>query len=137
MLKAISGSNNFQINGLLTVHMQLDMAEEFLRVYRHVLPDYSRVVEQMTSGKLLALLIAPTYSNETPGDIVNQFRDFCGPVNCELARLIYPKSLRALAGNKTNARNSIVENGIHCTDLPEDSAIECSFFFDVLAKIQL
>jgi len=44
----------------------------------------------------------------------------------ELARQLRPNSIRALFG-RTKAKNAI-----HCTDLPEDSALEVEYFFKIL-----
>jgi len=57
---------------------------------------------------------------------VEEFREFAGPADSEIARYLRPKSLRAKFGlNK-------VENAVHCTDLPEDGVLEAEFFFNVL-----
>ena len=50
-----------------------------------------------------------------------EFRDFCGPYDPTIAKIIAPKSLRALYG-KTK-----VLDAVHCTDLEDDCTLEvCS-----------
>jgi nucleoside-diphosphate kinase len=127
-LLSFISSNNYQINGCFSVQLTMVMAEEFFNSYRGVFPDYSSMIESMVCGPLLALTISSknSYENE---DIVNSFRDFCGPNNPELARILRPKSLRAAFGE------TIVRNAVHCTDLPEDGEMECRYFFDTLANL--
>ena len=67
--------------------------------------------------------------------IVPAFRELCGPNNCELAALLNAKSLRALVG-VPGMKTNIVQNGIHCTDLPDDGFMECSYFFETIAKLK-
>ena len=43
-----------------------------------------------------------------------------------MARTLRPQTLRALFGLDK------VKNGIHCTDLPEDSVLEVEYFFRIL-----
>jgi len=59
-------------------------------------------------------------------DVVNKFREFCGPHDPELAKTLRPKTLRAAFGSDR------VKNGIHCTDLPEDGVLESEYFFNIL-----
>ena len=54
-------------------------------------------------------------------NVVADFRDFCGPNETELAKVLRPKSLRALFGETR------VRNAVHCTDLPEDGGLECEY----------
>lgn len=58
------------------------------------------------------------------------FRQLVGPRDPELARVLRPTTLRARFGI-TRQRHAI-----HCTDLPEDSALETSYFFSVLQQQQ-
>lgn len=68
-----------------------------------------------------------TYPRHTsPPSNPPQFRELCGPMDPELARVLRPKSLRAMFGlNK-------IRNGVHCTDLAEDGSLEVSYFFTIL-----
>jgi nucleoside diphosphate kinase len=53
-------------------------------------------------------------------NVVTALRDFCGPYDPELARVINPNSLRAKYG-LDKARNAV-----HCSDLKEDAALDVS-----------
>ena len=64
-------------------------------------------------------------------DVVAQFRELTGPLSPELARVLRPKSLRALFGR------DIALNGIHCTDLLDDGEMECAYVFHTLASLSL
>lgn len=62
----------------------------------------------------------------SPPSTPTQFRQLCGPMDPELARVLRPNSLRALFGlNK-------IKNGVHCTDLQQDGQLETSYFFTLL-----
>lgn len=50
-----------------------------------------------------------------------------GPYDPELCRYLYPSTLRAKLGN------DVPRNALHCTDLAEDAALECSYFFQLMA----
>ena len=96
-------------------------AEEFLGVYKGILPEYSRLVETLTTGCCFALEIRQQ-------DSVKKFREFCGPFDPQLAKVLRKKSLRSIFGLDR------VRNAVHCTDLPEDGALECEFFFKTLLE---
>ena len=49
-----------------------------------------------------------------------------GPRDPDIARKLRPGSLRARFGL------NCVQNGVHCTDLPEDGPLEIQYFFKVL-----
>ena len=53
------------------------------------------------------------------GDIVNNFRNFVGPYDPEIAQHLEPTTLRAKFGSDR------VKNAVHCTDLAEDGVLEC------------
>lgn len=51
-----------------------------------------------------------------------------GPLDPEIARVLRPDSLRAKFGFDK------VRNAVHCTDLPEDGALETHYFFKILQE---
>ena len=65
-------------------------------------------------------------------EIVERFREFCGPVRVEIARALYPDSLRARFGAADGCGGEAGAGGVHCTDLPEDGVLECRYVFEVL-----
>eukprot|EP01038_Epipyxis_sp_PR26KG_P005045 gene5045-7042_t len=119
-------NNNFIIHGIFTIHCTVNMIEEIFDVYRDVLINYSSMIEQLCSGPLMAVMVSDEDFNS---DTVTNFREFSGPTNPEIARTLYPKSLRAQFGV------DIVRNGVHCTDLSDDGEMECKFFFETLANL--
>ena len=114
----------FNIEAVLSVHMTMDIIEHLFEVYRGIYPNYVQVMEHLCSGPCLAIMI--TNSN---GDTVSEFRDFCGPFDSRLAKVLRPKSLRAKFGLDT------VYNVLHCTDLSDDGSMECEFLFNTLASL--
>jgi nucleoside-diphosphate kinase len=57
-------------------------------------------------------------------EVVETFRVHAGPWAVEVAKELYPDTIRAHVG-KDRTRNAI-----HCTDLPKDSVMEeCEYFF--------
>lgn len=138
VINSIIKHGGFAIAGVMSVHLHSDMADEFFKVYKRLCPSYSALLEQMCSGPCIALIIEPSNENTSSldgGHIVTEFREFCGPNNCELAATLRPKSLRALVG-VPGIKTNIIENGIHCTDLPDDGFMECSYFFNTLCAIK-
>mmetsp|Transcript_3442 Transcript_3442/g.5367 ORF Transcript_3442/g.5367 Transcript_3442/m.5367 type:complete len:332 (-) Transcript_3442:147-1142(-) len=123
VMSAIAESG-FQISAVFSVHLTLSMAEEMFEVYRGVFMDYTKTLEHMCITPVLAVMITAPH-----GDIVGEFRDFVGPLNPALARVLRPKSLRAIYGE------DLVHNAVHCTDLPEDGEMECRYFFETLASL--
>ncbi|KAJ3076948.1 Nucleoside diphosphate kinase 7 [Podochytrium sp. JEL0797] len=120
----------YKITDAETFYLDRVNAEEFLEVYKTVVPEYQKMVDQLTSGPLIALEIShPTKPSDPAEPIVSQFREFVGPNDPELARKLRPKSLRALYGADK------VKNAVHCTDLEEDGVLEVQFFFRIMASM--
>eukprot|EP00092_Neocalanus_flemingeri_P000607 GFUD01000648.1.p1 GENE.GFUD01000648.1~~GFUD01000648.1.p1 ORF type:complete len:385 (+),score=98.14 GFUD01000648.1:37-1191(+) len=117
-------NGGFQIFALETFHLDFGKAEEFLEVYKGVLENYGDVVKQLSSGMCLAMEIG--LENENSSEVVMKFREFCGPQDSEIAKLLRPMTLRARFGE------NLAHNAIHCTDLPEDGPLEVEYFFRVL-----
>jgi nucleoside-diphosphate kinase len=59
---------------------------------------------------------------------IEAFREVVGPLDPEIARVLRPDSLRAKFGFDK------VRNAVHCTDLPEDGALETHYFFKILQE---
>ncbi|XP_076753169.1 nucleoside diphosphate kinase homolog 7 [Xylocopa sonorina] len=98
-------------------------AEEFLEVYKGVLPDYAAMVRELQSGPCIAMEIK---HNDDKYDVQGEFRKLCGPMDPDIARQVRPDTLRAKYG-KTK-----VQNAVHCSDLPEDGTLEVEYFFKIL-----
>jgi len=134
-VNAILNHGGFSIAGVMMTHLHSDMADEFLRVYRKIIPLYSSLIEQFSGGPLMAVMITRSSYGSSDMPIGPEFREFCGPMNCELAALIRPNSMRAKLGNP-GVKTNIVQNGVHCTDLEDDGFMECSYFFKTIASIK-
>lgn len=79
------------------------------------------MLDQLTSGPIIVMEIGGQSES-----IVQEFRQFCGPNDPELAVHLRPKSIRAHFGADK------IKNGIHCTDLPDDGPLEVEYFFKIL-----
>jgi nucleoside-diphosphate kinase len=112
-------SQGYEISAITTVNFDKTQAEEFLEVYKGVVPDYSDHVIQLSSGQCVALEIRAE-------NCVKTFRMSAGPWDASMAKELYPASIRG----KYAFDN--VRNAIHCTDLPKDAPLECEYVFNIL-----
>ncbi|ORX86756.1 nucleoside diphosphate kinase [Anaeromyces robustus] len=78
--------------------------------------DFSKVVEYMTSGPIIAMILSKK-------DAIKSLVEFLGPSDPDVARVENPKSLRAKYG-----KNAFY-NGLHCSLTFEDAKKEIGFFF--------
>ncbi|XP_077552893.1 nucleoside diphosphate kinase homolog 7 [Haemaphysalis longicornis] len=112
-------NSGFEVTALEMFHLDCAKAEEFLLVYKGVVPNYTNMVQQLCCGPCLALEVR----GPDPSRCALDFKELVGPADPVLARKLYPGSLRAQAGRDQH------RNAVHCTDVPEDSRIEVEFFF--------
>eukprot|EP00347_Sterkiella_histriomuscorum_P013690 403363739 len=119
ILDAILGEG-FEISALEMFYLDKSTAEEFFEIYKGIMPEYSQMIDHVSSG-------GPVIALEIRQDnAVDLFRRFCGPHDPDQARDLNPKSLRAKHGLDK------IRNGVHCTDLAEDGVLECEYFFSIL-----
>ncbi|XP_045603179.1 nucleoside diphosphate kinase homolog 7 isoform X2 [Procambarus clarkii] len=121
IMKAIK-DEGFEISALQMFRMDKVQAEEFLEVYKGVVPEYPGMIQQLVSGPSLAMEITSIHGADTP----TKFREFVGPSDPVVARELRPHSLRARFGEDK------VKNAVHCSDLPEDGPLEVEYFFKIL-----
>jgi len=110
----------FEISALQLFNLDKPTAEEFLEVYKGVVPEYSQMVDELTSGPCVAMEVRQE-------NAVQSFRQVVGPSDPEIARALRPTTLRAKYGADR------VHNAVHCTDLAEDGVLECQYFFQILS----
>ncbi|KAG8343965.1 putative nucleoside diphosphate kinase [Trypanosoma vivax] len=112
----------FHITALGMYTLSMADAEDFLEVYNGVVPEYKRLVEQMSSGPCWAVQVC----SENP---VHALRTVCGPHDPEVCHVLFPHSIRSKFGiDRTR-------NGVHCTDLEEDAPLESEFFFSLMQNM--
>lgn len=111
----------FEISAMQLWHLDKAAAEEFVEIYKGVLPEYHDMVAQLCAGPALVMEVRQE-------DAVNSFRKLVGPHDPEVAKHLRPKTLRAQYGVDR------VRNAVHCTDLPEDGLLEVEYFFNILCK---
>ncbi|XP_061501741.1 nucleoside diphosphate kinase 7 [Anopheles gambiae] len=114
----------FTVTAIKMLRFERPNCEEFLEVYKGVVPEYESMVMQMISGDCMALEITNKFDDNR--STYQSFRDFCGPVCPEAAKLTRPQTLRALFG-----KNKVM-NAVHCTDLEEDTTLELEYVFKFL-----
>lgn len=110
----------FEISAIEMFKLEPENAEEFLEVYNGVVPEYSDMVSELTSGFSIALEL------KKPGNAHQAFRELAGPPDAAIAKALRPASLRATFGSDK------IKNAVHCTDLEEDTTLECEYFFKIL-----
>ncbi|XP_071839564.1 nucleoside diphosphate kinase homolog 7-like isoform X2 [Apostichopus japonicus] len=115
-------AQGYQVTGLQMFHMEKANAEEFFEVYKGVVAEYIDMVNELSSGPCIVLEVTGQGDN-----IPTKFREFVGPADPEIARHLRPNTLRAKFGHTK------INNAIHCTDLPEDGALEVEYFFRILS----
>jgi len=113
----------YEVSALQLFKLERSMSEEFLEVYKGVVPEFPDMVEQLCSGACVAMEVRAENAVQT-------FRETAGPWDVEIAREIRPNTLRARFGK------SRIMNAVHCTDLPEDGILESQYFFEVLQSSQ-
>lgn len=109
----------FEISAMRLWHMDTVTVEEFLDVYKGVLPEYLEMCHQLVVGPALVMEIRQE-------NAVNAFRQLVGPHDPEVAKHLRPDTIRAQFGVDR------VRNAVHCTDLPEDGLLEVEYFFNIL-----
>jgi len=118
----VLGSGFEVVNAWMT-QLNRPNAAEFLEVYKGVVPECVDWVEELASGKAVALQVRYTAQ---PQNTVLAVRELCGAHDPEIASHLHGGSLRATYGL------SKVKNAVHCTDLPEDGPLEVDYFFSIL-----
>ena len=108
-------ASGFTIEALESIHFDMTTATSFFEVYKGVFSCYAELVSQMVESPSIFLKLSGG-----PG-VVEDFREFCGPQDVEVAKVLRPKSLRAQFGADR------VRNAVHCTDLAADGGLECSY----------
>jgi nucleoside-diphosphate kinase len=109
----------FEISSMELFYLDKNSAEEFFDVYKGVLPEYGKIIDDVTNGPVVALEVRQD-------DVVNKIRALVGPHDPEIAKVLRQKSLRAIFGVDR------VRNVCHCTDLPEDGVLECQYMFELM-----
>ncbi|KNE63272.1 hypothetical protein AMAG_08414 [Allomyces macrogynus ATCC 38327] len=117
-------AGGFQIVDMQSFTLAKPDAEDFLEIYKGVLPEYHTMVQELTAGPLVAVHVTHT---TVPARTVPLLRDLCGPDDPDLANVLRPRALRAQYGHDK------VHNAVHCTDLPDDARLEVDFFFQIMA----
>jgi nucleoside-diphosphate kinase len=114
-------SQGYEISAATTVYFDRTSAEEFLEVYKGVVPEYPDHVNELAGGMCVALEVRAE-------DAVNTFRQSAGPWDVEMAKVLRPDSIRGLYGIDR------VRNAVHCTDLAQDAVPEVQYCFSIVQQ---
>lgn len=112
-------AQGYEISAVRSLQFEKAQAEEFLEVYKSVVPEYTDHVLQLCSGLSVALELRAENAVQT-------FRVSAGPWDVEMAKELRPDTIRGRYGIDK------VMNAVHCTDLPEDAELECEYCFKLL-----
>jgi nucleoside-diphosphate kinase len=115
-------SQGYEISALDTLYFNKTQAEEFLEVYKGVIPTFTEQCINLASGPCIALEIRAE-------DAVTVFRQTTGPWDVNIAKEIRPQSIRAKFG---------IDNiycAVHCTDLPTDGEYESEYCFRIMSPL--
>ncbi|GMH62839.1 hypothetical protein TrRE_jg11154 [Triparma retinervis] len=112
-------SQGYEISAMQSFLLDRAVAGEFFEVYKGVVENYGAHVDELTTGKVVAIEVRAE-------DAVTTFRKTCGPYDVEMAKELAPKTIRGQHGVDN------IRNAVHCTDLPTDGVNECDYFFNVL-----
>ena len=77
----------FEISAMEIFNLSRPVVEEFMNVYKEVLPEYLPLIEHLSNGPCVALEVRQE-------NCVAQFREFCGPHDPEIAKHLRPNTLR-------------------------------------------
>jgi len=110
---------SYEISALSTVYFGKEAAEEFLEVYKGVVPEYHDHVVELSGGMCVAIELRAQ-------DAVRTFRQTAGPWDVEMARELRPNTIRGMFGVDK------VRNVVHCTDLESDAVAECEYIFKLM-----
>ena len=113
----------FEISAIQSQFLERSHAEEFLDLYRVVLPDFCETIDQLVSGPSIALEIRQK-------DVITSFKKLCGAYNPKAGREKFKEvnTLRSLYGVDKH------KNAVHCTDIPDEGTLECEYFFVLLPE---
>jgi len=123
--------HNFDITAIKSCNLDRSQAIEFLQVYEGICKEYRHFVDTLSSGPCIAMEVTEkrnnnSYEAENEDNIVVKFRKCAGPWNVDMAKELFPDSIRGVYGINN------IENAIHCTDLKEDATSEIQYFFQVI-----
>eukprot|EP00758_Cryptobia_borreli_P004072 Tbor_TRINITY_DN4163_c1_g2::TRINITY_DN4163_c1_g2_i1::g.26494::m.26494/K00940/ndk, NME; nucleoside-diphosphate kinase len=111
----------FMVTAMGSFNLSAADAEDFLEVYRGVVPEHSKLVEHISSAACWAMEVRAE-------NVVEALRAVCGPHDPEVCHILFPHTIRSKFGV------DLVHNGVHCTDLVEDGPLESEFFFQLMSQ---
>jgi len=109
------------ITALKSLSLTRVESQEFLEVYKGVVPNFPALVDELCRSRVVAIEVCGE-------DVVRRLRALAGPIDFSIAKQIRPHTIRAKYGTDS------VKNAVHVTDLPEDGVLECEYLFDILDR---
>lgn len=110
-----------KITALSQVALPMSRADLYVQPLKGVLQEFRAIVEDLASGPMWVLQLAPAKNNNSQTSVVSVVRDICGPYDPVVAKVLRPHTVRAKFGQ------NVVQNAVHCCDLeddgPDDAAV--------------
>ena len=110
---------SFAMSAVQMFEMERGQAEEFMEVYKGVVPNFKQMVDEMTSGHCVGICINGFARG---GDVVSEFRKLVGPFEFAFAKKLRPDSLRAKYGSSGQSAPPPTPPAAHTADRPRPAA---------------
>ena len=111
----------YEVSALDSFQFDKAASEEFLEVYKGVVPEYPDHVVQLSSGLSVCMELRAE-------NAVEVFRETAGPWDIDMAKALRPNSIRGKYGHDK------VRSAVHCTDVAQDAQLECEYCFEIMQK---
>ncbi|CBH10458.1 nucleoside diphosphate kinase, putative [Trypanosoma brucei gambiense DAL972] len=108
-----------EISGISLTNMTSQQANELLKPYKGVLPDFPDTMRSLMG----TVWVLQFVSLDEGVDVVSVAREVCGPFDPVIAKELRPTSIRARFGVDR------AHNAVHCCDLHEEGPLYSNFFF--------
>lgn len=111
----------YEVSAIDSFQFDKRASEEFLELYKGVVPEYPDHVIQLCSGLSVCLELRAE-------NAVKVFRETSGPWDIDMAKELRPQSIRGTFGVDK------IRSAVHCTDLASDGQLECEYCFDIMSQ---
>jgi len=112
-------AQGYEVSAMKSIQFEKAQAEEFLEVYKGVIPTFNDHVTQFCLGTSIALEVRAQ-------EAVQTFRETAGPWDVDMAKELRPDTIRGKYGYDN------IRSAIHCSDLPQDGVIDCEYCFKLI-----
>jgi len=111
----------YEVSAIDSFQFDKVASEEFLEVYKGVVPEYPDHVVQLCSGLSVCMELRAE-------NAVAVFRETAGPWDIDMAKELRPQSIRGKFGRDR------IRSAVHCTDVAQDAQLECEYCFQIMQQ---